>query len=87
MYEYSVEGNGFGIVTIDGSSVTEGDDFDALKNALSGTSNPSGDGNYNSTGGSSGCPAKSATWDVADDSLPAIPDDAAAVSHKYLALS
>jgi len=80
VYEYSEEGNGFGLVTINGDSVTEDADFGALQRALAGTPDPSGDGNYNSTGGSSGCPAQSATWNVTNDSLPAIPDDAAKVS-------
>ncbi len=79
VYEYSQEGNGYGLVTIDGSSISEGSDFSALKTALAGTSNPSGDGGYNSTGGASGCPAKSATWNVTDDALPAIPSGAAAL--------
>lgn len=77
VYEYSEEGSKYGLVTISGSSVTEGNDFSALQSALSGTSNPSGDGGYNSTGGASGCPAQSSNWDVTGDSLPAIPSKAA----------
>lgn len=76
VYEYSEEGSGYGLVNISGTEVTTGDDFTALQKALKGTSNPSGDGNYNSTGGASGCPVKSSSWNVSSDALPAIPDKA-----------
>jgi hypothetical protein len=80
VYEYSEEGSKYGLVTINSDgTITEGADFAALKTALAGTAPPTGDGGYNSTGGASGCPAKSATWDVSGDSLPAIPDAAAAM--------
>jgi hypothetical protein len=80
VYEYSEEGSHYGLVTISGSTVTEGPDFAALQTAFKGTANPTGDGGYNSTGGASGCPAKSANWNVTGDALPAIPSAAAAVS-------
>jgi 1,3-beta-glucanosyltransferase GAS5 len=77
VYEYSEEGSDYGLVTIDGSDVTEKDDYTELKNALKQTPNPQGDGNYNSTGGASGCPASDASnWDVSNDDLPAIPQPA-----------
>jgi hypothetical protein len=79
VYEYSEEGSNYGLVTISGSTVSEGPDFTALQSALSGTSNPSGDGGYNSTGGGNGCPAQSTTWNVTGDALPAIPSKAAAL--------
>jgi hypothetical protein len=72
-YEYSEEENKFGLVTISGNSVTKKDDYNALKTAFKGTANPSGDGGYNSTGGASGCPSKSASWNVTGDNLPAMP--------------
>jgi len=78
VYEYSQEPSNYGLVTISGSTVTTRDDFDALVTAFEGTSNPTGDGGYNSTGGASGCPAQSANWNVTGDSLPAIPSKAAA---------
>ncbi|KAF7511827.1 beta-glucanosyltransferase [Endocarpon pusillum] len=77
VYEYSEEGSGYGLVTIDGSSVTENGDFAALSKALSGASNPPDNGGYNATGGASGCPEKdSPNWDVENDALPAIPEPA-----------
>ena len=79
VYEYSEEGNNYGLVTISGSTVSENADFAALQSAFKGTANPTGDGGYNSTGGASGCPAQSANWNVTSDALPAIPSGAAAL--------
>lgn len=81
VYEYSEGGNNYGLVKIDGNKVTTNKDYDALKTAFKKTDNPSGDGNYNKTGGASGCPVQSKpNWDVSGDSLPAIP----APAKKYL---
>ncbi|KAI6250137.1 1,3-beta-glucanosyltransferase gel1 [Erysiphe necator] len=82
VYEYSEEGSKYGLVKIDGNTVTETPDFLALKSAFSKTANPTGDGGYNEAGGSNECPTKSANWNVADDSLPAIPTAAAAYMKK-----
>lgn len=78
VYEYSQEdGRDYGLVNIQGDSVSDLPDFKALKSAFEKTDSPKGDGGYNSTGGASGCPAKKANaWDVADDSLPALPTKA-----------
>ena len=76
VYEYSNEASNYGLVTVNGNSVSELPDFDALMQAYSNTPNPQGDGGYNSTGGASGCPAASANWDVHSDALPAIPEGA-----------
>lgn len=81
VYEYSEESSHYGLVEISSDSVKELPDYDALKTAFKKTDNPTGDGQYNSTGGASGCPAKNApNWDVEGDSLPAIPSPA----KKYL---
>lgn len=82
VYEYTEEGSKYGLVTVSGNTVTEGPDFDALKTAFAKTMNPSGDGGYNTTGGASGCPSKSANWNVDDDTLPAIPSAASAYMTK-----
>lgn len=77
VYEYSEEGNNYGLGTINGNTYTENQDFQALMQAFQSTSNPPGNGGYNSTGGASGCPAYGApNWLVKDDSLPAIPEPA-----------
>uniref|UniRef100_A0A0D6QX47 1,3-beta-glucanosyltransferase n=1 Tax=Araucaria cunninghamii TaxID=56994 RepID=A0A0D6QX47_ARACU len=77
VYEYSQEADKFGLVEINGDSVTEMEDFQTLMQKYAATPNPSGDGGYNSTGGASGCPAyNSPNWLVKDDSLPSMPDGA-----------
>ncbi len=77
VYEYSQEPSNYGLVEINGDSVSELADFTALQSQFSKTANPTGDGGYNSTGGASGCPTYSSpNWLVKDDSLPAIPDGA-----------
>lgn len=80
-YEYTEEANKYGLTKIgaDGK-LTDKPDFAVLKAKFKATPNPAGDGGYNSTGGPSGCPKKSTTWDVDGDSLPAIPEAAKAVS-------
>lgn len=77
VYEYSQEASNYGLVEINGNSVSTLPDFDALGSALSKTSSPSGNGGYNATGGASNCPSYSSpNWLVRGDSLPAIPDGA-----------
>jgi len=74
VYEYSEEGSHYGLVTINGDSVTEDSDYKALKTALAGTSNPQGDGGYNKTGGADSCPAPNPpNWAVQNDDVPTIP--------------
>ncbi|BCR87494.1 1,3-beta-glucanosyltransferase gel1 [Aspergillus chevalieri] len=77
VYEYSQEPSNYGLVKVDGDSVNELKDFDALKTAFEKTSNPEGDGGFNKTGGSNGCPKQQKpAWDVDNDDLPAIPEPA-----------
>lgn len=77
VYEYSQEPSNYGLVEINGASVSELSDFTVLQGQFAKTSNPQGDGGYNSTGGASGCPAYSEpNWLVKDNNLPAIPDGA-----------
>ncbi|MCJ1366024.1 beta-glucanosyltransferase [Acarospora aff. strigata] len=76
VYEYVEEGSKYGLVKINGDSVEELDDFDALKTAFAGTPNPQGDGGYSQSGAASKCPAKSSTFDVDTAALPAIPEPA-----------
>jgi hypothetical protein len=79
VYEYSEEGSGYGLVKINGNSVSETSDFTALESALAKTPAPSGDGGYKSSGQASECPSTSDTWEVTDftgTELPAIPQGA-----------
>ncbi|EPS29668.1 putative beta-1,3-glucanosyltransglycosylase [Penicillium oxalicum 114-2] len=82
VYEYSQEDSNYGLVEIKGNNVSPLSDYKALKAALDKTANPTGDGNYNKTGGANPCPKKnSPNWDVdASGSLPTIPKPA----EKYL---
>ncbi|KAF2973390.1 hypothetical protein GQX73_g184 [Xylaria multiplex] len=81
LYEYSREGNDFGIVELtDGSdSVKEDSDFDKFKSALAKYPAPSGDGGFTSTTASAACPTTDTIWDLGkwgQSALPAIPDGA-----------
>ncbi|KAK4506930.1 hypothetical protein PRZ48_000663 [Zasmidium cellare] len=73
VYEYSEEGSGYGLVKINGNSVTETSDFQALMQAYKNT-NPQGDGGYSQDGKASECPSQSSTWEVKDFSGQELPD-------------
>lgn len=77
-YEYSEEGNGYGLVTINGNTVTPNAQFTALKSAYANVPNPTGNGGASSTQAVSTCPTQSSEWDVENDDLPVIPSAAAA---------
>jgi hypothetical protein len=69
VYEYSQEEANYGLVDINGGSVTERDDFAALQSANKDTPIPTGDGGYKSSGSPSTCPAKSTIWEVQNPNL------------------
>lgn len=77
VYEYSEEGNGYGLVTISGNTVTTTTGFTDLKNMLAANPAPSGTGDFTTTNKISNCPATSDDWtlgsEFANDALPAIP--------------
>ena len=82
VYEYSQEGNGYGLVTISGNTVTPvGSQVKDLGNALNSTSNPSGNGGARSGSGTKqSCPPQSSDWDTSPftgSALPATPSGAA----------
>jgi len=81
MYEYSREGNEFGIVELSGKSdsVKEDSDFDKFKSALAKYPTPTGDGGFTSTTKAVACPTLDDIWDLGSwgqSALPAIPDGA-----------
>lgn len=78
VYEYSNEGNGYGLVTISGSTVSPLADFTALESAFKNTPNPTGLGGAMTSSPASSCPPQSAEWEVANDNLPAMPKPAQA---------
>lgn len=79
VYEYSQEDSKYGLGSIEGSTYTENDDFQALMEQFKNNPAPEGDGGYKSDGEASTCPSTSDTWNVKDfdgADLPAIPDGA-----------
>lgn len=84
VYQYTEESDNpnFGLVDLNGNSVSIRPDFTALKNAYGKNPVPTSDGGYKTGGSASQCPTKSSTWNVtvAADQLPAFPSDA----QKYL---
>jgi len=77
-YEYSEEGNGYGMVKINSNGVTELANFNDFKQQLANNPVPSGSGGASSTQATSPCPTADANWNVTNDALPAIPNAAAA---------
>ncbi|KAL8916628.1 MAG: hypothetical protein Q9208_008387 [Pyrenodesmia sp. 3 TL-2023] len=83
VYEYTVEGQGdqqkYGLVDIQSSSsVKEDPDFALYRDALAKAPAPTGDGGYKTNLAKSECPARSDTWLVDSDGLPAMPPKAKA---------
>lgn len=68
VYEYSEEANNYGLVEIDGDSVSKLVDYDNFKSALSKASPPSGDGGAKSSGDPADCPTyQKDFWEVPND--------------------
>lgn len=82
VFEYSQEGNGFGLVTISNDIVTPNAQFTSLVTAYKNAVNPTGSGGAKTNSTASTCPAASDQWEVTNDDLPAIPSAAAALMTK-----
>lgn len=76
MYEYSVEDNNYGIVTLSGNSVRKSDEFNLFKSALSANPAPTGNGGAASTTHAVDCPTSDASWNVSPSGIPAMPAQA-----------
>lgn len=78
VYQYAEEADnpGYGLVSIQGSSVSEMSDFTAYSTALSANPTPSGDGGFTSTTNTQACPSVDSDWLVSNTLLPAIPTGA-----------
>ncbi|PNY27472.1 1,3-beta-glucanosyltransferase [Tolypocladium capitatum] len=76
MYEYSVEANDFGIVTLKGDSVDKSNEYDLFKSALKAYPVPTGSGGAASTTHSVSCPTSDASWNVNPSLVPQIPGQA-----------
>lgn len=73
VYEYSNEGNGYGLVTISGNTVTPNTQFTDLESAYKATPNPTGNGGAMTSSPASTCPPESDQWKVPNNDLPAMP--------------
>lgn len=82
VYEYSEEGNGYGLVTISGNTVTPSSQFSSLVAAYSSATDPSGNGGASTATAASTCPSANSNWTPTNDELPAIPSAAEALMKK-----
>ncbi|KAI7015365.1 1,3-beta-glucanosyltransferase [Hortaea werneckii] len=73
-YEYSKEGNGYGIYEINGDSVSPvGNQPDGLGKELNSTSDPENGGGYSTNGTKQDCPSQSDDWDTSPFTGSALP--------------
>jgi hypothetical protein len=87
MYEYSREGNDYGIVDLSSGSTSfkEEGDFAKFKAALAKYPAPSGDGGFTSTTQAVACPTLDSVWALdswGESALPAIPEKAKKVIYQ-----
>lgn len=80
LFEYSEEGSGYGVVNINGDTVSIiPEQFNDLKDALAKVNPPSGDGGATTQNGPQPCPGQSSQWDTKPfigEALPATPEGA-----------
>ncbi|CAM1500773.1 Fc.00g099350.m01.CDS01 [Cosmosporella sp. VM-42] len=76
LYEYSVEKNKFGIVTIDKTAIETSQEYDLFKAALEEYPAPTGDGGAASTTHSVSCPTSESVWQVNPSLVPEMPSEA-----------
>ncbi|KFA64690.1 hypothetical protein S40285_07128 [Stachybotrys chlorohalonatus IBT 40285] len=73
MYEYSIEENEFGIVSIDGDTLDKHDEFEIFKSALAEYPAPTGNGGAATTTHAVECPTSDASWNVDPSYIPEMP--------------
>lgn len=78
VYEYSEEESNYGLVTINGGTVKENQDFTNLESALKKNASPKSAKPNNPNGGASTCPPQGTHWNpgMPDSIIPAIPSQA-----------
>lgn len=76
MYEYSKEDNDYGIVTINGDSISKSDEYSLFKSALADNPTPTGSGGAASSSHAAKCPPKDSTWNVDPSLIPEMPEAA-----------
>jgi hypothetical protein len=75
-YEYSVEDNKFGIVTLGKDDVETSKEYDLFKSALKEYPAPTGDGGAAKTTHSVSCPTSESVWQVNPSLVPEMPSQA-----------
>ncbi|BFZ61576.1 1,3-beta-glucanosyltransferase, partial [Saitoella coloradoensis] len=80
VYEWTQESNNYGLVEVNGTSITPLQDYENLMEEFAKTSNPSGDGGYKTNGTVATCPSNQTYFEItfAAEDLPAIPSAAQA---------
>lgn len=77
VYEYSQEANNYGLVKLNGDSVSYLTDFYNLKYALGNATDPSGSAGASTTRSKANCPSyEEGTWEVRGTDLPEVPSGA-----------
>jgi hypothetical protein len=77
VYEYSQEANNYGLVQINGNSVSELPDYTNFKSALAAAPDPTGSAGATTTRVPATCPGYvKGEWDISNDDLPATPSQA-----------
>lgn len=80
MYEYSLEDNDYGIVTIKGNKVEPEDEFELFQSALKKYPAPTGSGGAAKASHGVECPKSASNWQVDPSYLPEMP----AQAEKYM---
>ncbi|KAM5352528.1 hypothetical protein ACJ41O_005250 [Fusarium nematophilum] len=76
MYEYSIEDNDFGIVTLSGDNVKPIKEYSLFKEALANNPAPTGDGGAAKTTHAVECPTSESVWQVDPSMVPEMPSEA-----------
>lgn len=76
MYEYSLEENDYGIVTLKSGKVSREDEFKLFKEALEKYPTPTGDGGASKETHAVDCPPKDPDWQVDPKEIPEMPSQA-----------
>ncbi|KAF4977157.1 hypothetical protein FZEAL_6265 [Fusarium zealandicum] len=76
MYEYSIEDNDFGIVTLKGNSVSKNKEYELFKSALKQNPMPTGAGGAAKATHGVECPKSESVWQVDPSLVPEMPSEA-----------
>lgn len=76
LYEYSVEDNDYGIVTLNKNTVEKSKEFNLYAQALKNNPAPTGSGGAASTTHAVDCPKSASNWNVDPSEVPVMPSEA-----------